>query len=85
MHLKAMRVISYPFANSNWSYHPETQIMTVWSWNMTNDFDKQLVPRQVCASFRSHLRILELLELELQCSIRTKIDDYFVPCYVEIR
>ena len=59
----------------------------VWPWNLMNDLEKHKAPLlyyiKICASFQIHWWIQTGVTVRT-CSIRVKIGDFFVPCYLEI-
>ena len=58
-----------------------SQIMTVLSWNVTDDFDKQL---GASSSFVHHSVAICAFAVAATVLHSIKIGDYFVPWYVEI-
>ena len=96
MLLQALCIISQPLVNSNWSYSPETLNsgqnkwfffglceLEIWRMTLKNNRAPLIWYLKLCVSFHSHWSIQTGVTVRKR-PIRVKIDDFFVPCDLEI-
>ena len=88
---QALRIISNPSVNSNWSYTPETLNsgqnrrffvpcdLEIWWMTLENNMAPLLYYIKLCASFQIH-RWIETEFTVRKRSIRVKIGDFFLSC-----